>query len=94
AYAALLKNYHRQFHVKDLQEFSRQSPHVRTVRRTSTGNSNGHIARSRGAHPILGADVLDSMYGNLEQALVAFFRSYSIDFSMQLCAGEPQDHVQ
>ena len=43
----------------------------------------------------LGVGVLDSMYGNLGQALVAFFRSYTIDFRrMQLCAGELRDHGQ
>jgi hypothetical protein len=43
----------------------------------------------------LGAGVLDAMYGNLGQALVAPFRSYTIDFRrMQLCAGELRDHVQ
>jgi hypothetical protein len=41
----------------------------------------------------LGAGVLDAMYGNLGQALVA--PSYTIDFRrMQLCAGELRDHVQ
>ena len=43
----------------------------------------------------LGTGVLDSMYGNLGQALVAPFRSYTIDFrSMQLCAGELRDRAQ
>jgi hypothetical protein len=43
----------------------------------------------------LGTGVLDSMYGNLGQALVAAFRSYTIDFSrMQLCVDEIRHHAE
>ena len=43
----------------------------------------------------LGAGMLDAMYGNLGQALVALFRSYTVDLrDMQLCPGELRDHVQ
>jgi hypothetical protein len=43
----------------------------------------------------LGAGMLDSMYGNLGQALVAPFRTYTIDFRrMQMCAGELRNHAQ
>jgi Aspartyl protease len=43
----------------------------------------------------LGTGVLDSVYGNLGQALLAPFRSYTIDFSrMQLCLGEPRNRAE
>ena len=43
----------------------------------------------------LGTGVLDSVYGNLGQALVAPFRSYTIDFGrMQLCLGELRNHAE
>ena len=43
----------------------------------------------------LGTGVLDSVYGNLGQALVAPFRSYTLDFGrMQLCLGGLGNHAE
>jgi len=43
----------------------------------------------------LGTGVPDSMYGNLGQALVAAFRSPTIDFSrVQLCVDETRHHAE
>lgn len=43
----------------------------------------------------LGTGVLDSVYGNLGQGLVAPFRSYTIDFGrMQLCLDQLRNHAE
>jgi hypothetical protein len=36
-----------------------------------------------------------TLYGNLGQALVVPFRSFTMDFGrMQLCLGEPRNHAE